>query len=180
MKYAAPVRKKLAVRTIFNYLGPLTNPSFPAKQMIGVYSTKFLEKYARAVQTLRFERVLVYSSEDGMDEVSPSSRTIVYEVEGDAMSSFTIDAEEFITQTEAERIPRGCTAEENARLFVETISSSRVTPLGKFIALNSALGMYAHAKGNIKEYYQHALDIVHGGEAKRKVEELKHGVTAAV
>ena len=96
------------------------------------------------------------------------------------MSNFTIDAEEYITRTEAECIPRSRTAEENAKLFMETISSSRVTPLGKFIALNSALGMYAHTKGNIKEYYQRALDIVHGGEAKRKVEELKHGVTATV
>lgn len=180
MKYAAPVRRALAVRTIFNFLGPLTNPSSPARQMIGIYSTDFLEKYAHAAKSLGYERVLIYSSEDGMDEVSPAARTVVCEVEGAQMSSFTIDSKEFITSAEAESIPRGCSAAENARNFIEAVSSGKETPLGKFIALNSALGMYARRKGDFKEYYKNAVDIIRSGAVLKKVEELRNEVPAAI
>lgn len=180
MKYAAPVRKALSVRTIFNYLGPLTNPSFPARQMIGVYSTEFLEKYACAAASLGYERVLIYSSEDGMDEVSPSARTVVYEVEGKKISSFSIDPQEFISPSEAESIPRGCSAAENVCNFIDAISAKKETPLGKFIALNSALGMYAREKGNFRDCYKKARDILLSGAVLQKVEELRNGHSSAV
>lgn len=180
MKYAAAVRKALAVRTIFNYLGPLTNPSFPSKQMIGVYSVDFLEKYANTAMALGFERVLIYSSQDGMDEVSPSAPTTVYEVENGKMSVFSIHPEEFISHNEAGSIPRGCSAAENARNFVDVISSGQETALGKFIALNSALGMYAHKKGDFREYYQNAREIILGGTLLKKVEDLRNGCPASV
>ncbi len=176
MKYAAPVRKALAVRTIFNFLGPLTNPSFPERQMIGVYSAEFLEKYANAAMALGYERVLIYSSKDGMDEVSPAAPTVVYEVEGDHITKLIINPEGFISPQEAERIPRGCDASGNVRNFVEAISSRKETPLGKFIALNSALGMYARKKGDFKEYYKTASEIILSGEVLKKVEELRNGV----
>ncbi len=180
MKYAAPVRRALAVRTIFNYLGPLTNPSFPSRQMIGVYSTEFLEKYANAAIALGYERVLIYSSQDGMDEVSPSAPTIVYEIEDGKTSVFSIHPDEFISREEAESLPRGCSATENARNFIDVISSGKETALGKFIALNSALGMYMHKKGDLKKYYRNAHEIVLEKTLLKKVEELRNGCPASV
>ncbi len=173
MKYAAPVRKALSVRTIFNYLGPITNPAFPKKQMIGVFSRNFLEKYARVVAGMGYERALIYSSEDGMDEVSPSAPTLVYEIEGGRISNFTINPGEFISPEEAASLPHHCTAAENASLFMEAISSPVPTALGKFIALNAALAMYTHGKGDIARHYHRALEIVHGGAAREKVNSLR-------
>ncbi|MCX7678222.1 MAG: anthranilate phosphoribosyltransferase [Spirochaetes bacterium] len=180
MKHAAPVRKALAIRTIFNFLGPLTNPSFPQNQMIGVYSTEFMEKYATATARLGYERVLVYSSEDGMDEVSPHAHTHVYEIEGSHVTTFTISPDEFISKEEARNIPKGLSAHENVQLFIETITTSTPTAVGKFIALNAALAMYAKQKGDIKKYFCQSIDIVHGGVLYKKVMELKNGATARV
>ena len=173
MKYAAPVRKALGMRTIFNYLGPITNPAFPGKQMIGVFSPGILEKYASVVSELGYERALVYSSSDGMDEVSPSAATTVCDIEGRDVSRFTIEPGEYITPGEAASLPRDRTSAENAELFIETISSPAPTALGKFIALNTALGMRMAKKGDIGRYYAEALETVHGGAALRKVRELR-------
>lgn len=174
MKYAMPVRKALSMRTIFNFLGPLTNPSSPLRQMIGVCGTELLEKYAAVVSRLGYERAIVYASHDGMDEVSPIAPTCVYEIEGNKITSFTINPDEYITWDEAQSIPKGCDAEKNVQLFMETISSQVPTPLGKFISLNAALAMYAKQKNDFKKYYRDSLDVVHSGEVLKKLRELKN------
>lgn len=173
MKYAAPVRKALGMRTIFNYLGPITNPAFPKRQMIGVFSTDFLETYTSVVAELGYERALVYSSSDGMDEVSPAAATIVCEIEGARVQRTIIEPGDYITKEEAASLPHHMTSGENADLFMETISSGRPTALGKFIALNTALGMYTVKKGDMRRYFDEALEVVHGGAALRKVNELR-------
>lgn len=173
MKYAAPVRKALGMRTIFNYLGPITNPAFPKRQMIGVFNRDFLDTYSSVVAELGYERALIYSSSDGMDEVSPLAPTSVREIEGSRVNEFTIEPGEYISPEEAASLPHHCTAAENADLFMDTISSAKATALGKFIALNTALGMHTMKKGDMGRYFSEALDLVHGGAVLRKLEELR-------
>jgi anthranilate phosphoribosyltransferase len=174
MKYAAPVRRQLATRTIFNYLGPLTNPAGTKRQSIGFFSPDFLPVYAETARSLSFERVLIYSSSDGMDEVSPYAPTTVFEIEGDDMRSFRINPEDFISPEEAASIPKGLEADDNAKIFMETAGSRKVTPLAKLIAMNAAVAMYAHNSGNgIKGSYQKCLDAITDGTVKGKVIELR-------
>lgn len=174
MKFAVPVRQKLAVRTIFNYLGPLTNPAGTKKQAIGFFSPDLLPLYAETALALSFDRSVVYSSLDGMDEVSPSARTMVYEIEGGSMKKFFIDPVEYISPEEAKTIPSKLTPEENAALFIETLSSGKLSPLAKLLALNSALSLYGHdGRNSISASYGRALQAITDGTVLKKLKELK-------
>jgi len=174
MKFAVPVRQKLAVRTIFNYLGPLTNPAGTKKQAIGFFSPDLLPLYAETALALSFDRTVVYSSLDGMDEVSPSAETIVYEIDSGVMKKFTINPAEYLIPEEAKTIPSKLTPEENSLLFIETISSGKPGPLAKLLALNSALSLYAHDSRNaIPESYEKALQAIMDGTVLKKLKELK-------
>ena len=89
-RFVVPVRGELAVRTIFNFLGPLTNPAGATSQLIGVADASFLETIAGALARLGVRRALVVSSEDGLDEVSTSAATQVVEVNGDELKRYTL------------------------------------------------------------------------------------------
>lgn len=177
MRFAVPVRKQLAVRTIFNYLGPLTNPAGTRRQAIGFFSPELLPVYAETASSLSYERCVIYSSLDGMDEVSPSADTIVYEIESGSMDRFVIKPGEYISAEEAGMIPSGLTPEENGLLFVETVSSGKPTPLVKLLALNSALALYGYDKNNtISKSYNTALGAIMDGTVHKKLKELKEEI----
>jgi anthranilate phosphoribosyltransferase len=93
-RFVIPVRRELAVRTIFNLLGPLTNPAGATRQLIGVADASFLERIAGALARLGVERALVVAGEDGLDEVSTSAATQVIEVNGDALRRYTLAPED--------------------------------------------------------------------------------------
>jgi anthranilate phosphoribosyltransferase len=174
MKHAAPVRKALGMRTIFNYLGPLTNPATPGRQAIGVFHPDVLPLYAETASKLGFERVLLYSGEGGMDEVSPARPTIVYDVRGTSTGTFTISPDEFITGAEARQLPSNCSPAGNVALFMDTISAKEPTPLGKCLALNTALAMQAaNGHPDMRRNYRTALDCIHGGDVLKKVNALR-------
>lgn len=174
MKYAVPVRKKLAVRTIFNFLGPLTNPAKTTKQIIGVFSPDFLPLYSQAAAGLDFERVLLYSAETGMDEVSPVHPTIVYDIRGTKIEEFRILPDQYITKEEAAKLPGDFTAEQNAEIFIETINSKKPTPLSKILALNTALALTVlEDNNNLTENFNKAIDILHSGEVLTCINKLK-------
>lgn len=170
MKFAAPVRKALGVRTIFNMLGPLTNPTAPKRQMIGIFHPEFLPLYSEAALKLPYEKIILYSGSSGMDEVSPFEPTLVYESNGKNMKQFAIHPDQYISTDEASKLPRDLTAEENAALFLETIQTGQPTPLGKLLALNTALALYTITDGSeLKENYKRALDIIHSQAVYRKL-----------
>ena len=174
MKFAAPVRKKLQIRTIFNYLGPLANPAGTMRQAIGFFSHELLPVYAEAVRALDFERAIVYSSLDGMDEISPYEPTLLYEIEGDRSEKKLFSPEKFISKEEALQIPKGLSAEENARLFEEIISCGHETPLAKLLAMNSAVAMFAHNPQNdISTSFGKALELIISGEVLKKLKCLR-------
>lgn len=174
MKFAVPVRKQLAVRTIFNYLGPLTNPAGTKKQAIGFFSPELLPVYAETARSLAFDRCVIYSSLDGMDEVSPTADTVVYEIESESMERFTITPDKYIAEIEASQIPSHLSAEENALFFIETVSSGKASPLAKLLALNSALSLYAYDRNNsIDDSYSMALEAITDGKVNNKMKELR-------
>src|SRR4051794_25180969 len=94
MRHVAPVRKELAVRTVFNFLGPLTNPAGPKRQIIGVADVRYLEKIAAALGELGTEGALVVSSADGLDEFSASRATRVVELKGGTLETYAVTPEQ--------------------------------------------------------------------------------------
>src|ERR1035441_1702474 len=107
-RFVVPVRRELAVRTIFNFLGPLTNPAGARRQLIGVSDPGYLETMAGALALLGTDHALLVSSEDGLDELSISAPTRVFEVIGTEISSFTVSAEEVgLEAAPAQEMPGG-------------------------------------------------------------------------
>ena len=95
MKYVAPVRKELGIRTIFNLLGPLTNPASAARQIVGVYSKELTITFAKVLQKLGSKHVLVVHGEDGMDEISITGKTFIAELKDNVIKEYTIRPSEF-------------------------------------------------------------------------------------
>ncbi len=174
MKYAVPIRKTLAVRTIFNYLGPLTNPAGTEKQIIGVFSPEILPLYSKALAELNYERVLLYSGEKGMDEVSPLNPTIIYDVRGSKIEEFRIHPEEFISADEAAQLPKNLNAAENAEVFLKMLNKKEPSPLSKTLALNTALALKVLKNNDdLKANFNETLDVIQSGQVLKKLESLK-------
>ncbi len=174
MKYAMPVRKKLAVRTIFNYLGPLTNPLSPKKQMIGIFSPKFLETYAQTALYLNYEHLILYSAQNNMDEVSPTNKTLVYEIKnGKILKTWEINPSDFFDISEMKNLPKNKTAKENANIFIETLESPKITPLKKLLALNCSLALTIFKNTNLKENYNEMIDFLNSKKILEKINELR-------
>jgi anthranilate phosphoribosyltransferase len=117
-RFVVPVRRDLAVRTIFNLLGPLTNPAGASRQLIGVSDVSFLETIAGALARLGVDRALVVCGEDGLDELSVAAATKVVEVNGDELRSYTLaPGEAGVDPVESDALARDCaggTPEQNA------------------------------------------------------------------
>jgi anthranilate phosphoribosyltransferase len=142
-RYVMPVRHELAVRTIFNLLGPLTNPAGASRQLIGVSDPGFLETIAGALALLGSRRALVVSGEDGLDEVSSSAPTRVVEVDGPDIRRYTIDPADLIPTAPAGHLAlEGGTPAENAavtRAILEGEEGARAD----LALINAAAAIYA-------------------------------------
>ena len=140
--HVVPVRKELAVRTIFNFLGPLTNPAGAARQVIGVSDPAFLETMAGALAALGARRALVVSSEDGMDELSTSAPTHVVEVDGGRIARYVLTPEEVGLSRALDTAVVGGTPEENAAT-ARSIFAAKTGPARDLAALNAGAAIYA-------------------------------------
>ncbi|MBN2434374.1 MAG: anthranilate phosphoribosyltransferase [Spirochaetes bacterium] len=174
MKYAVPVRKQLATRTLFNMLGPLTNPTRPKRQMIGIFDKAYLPVYSQAAVQIGFDHLVLYSSQDGMDEVSPFAITQVAEIKGHDIREYEIDPAPYITKEEALSIPSHYSAQQNAQLFLETVCEKKDTPLVKLLSLNSALALCVLDKASsIEEGFKMAHEQIISGNVMQSIEILR-------
>ena len=168
-RFVIPVRRELAVRTIFNLLGPLTNPAGARRQLIGVSDPGFLETMAGALALLGVDRALVVSAEDGLDEVSATAPTHVVEVNGVEISSYVLTPEQAGLDGAAEA-PAGGTPEENAALteaILRVDGRSGGAVAGEDVALiNAGAAIYvAGAADTIAEGVEVARAAVEDGRA---------------
>jgi anthranilate phosphoribosyltransferase len=143
-RFVVPVRHELAVRTIFNLLGPLTNPAGADRQLIGVSDPGFMDTVAGALARLGVRRALVVSSEDGMDEVSVSAATRVVEVNGQEIVHYTITPEELGVASTPASDPtlEGGTPADNARV-TRAILAGEQGPRADLAAINAGAAIYA-------------------------------------
>ncbi|MGO9490419.1 MAG: anthranilate phosphoribosyltransferase [Solirubrobacteraceae bacterium] len=169
-RFVMPVRRELAVRTIFNLLGPLTNPAGARRQLLGVSDPRFLETMGGALAALGVDRALVVASQDGLDEVSSSAPTTVVEVNGEELRSYVLRPEDVGVQADGgERLEGGSPA-ENAALTVAILGGG--TPPGEALAaINAGAAIYASgAVGSIAEGVQAAREAVQDGRALQALE----------
>ncbi len=181
MRFAAPVRKALGVKTIMNILGPLLNPAGAEYEVLGVYSPDLMQDYARAAKSLGAKRVMVISSKDGYDEISPCAETLVYQINGDGKEyRYTISPEKFgITDADESELSGG-SGEDNARLAMEVLEGKGRRTIRYAVGLNAGALLYISGKAKtLKEGYDMALSALDDGRVLSKIEEVKEFSHAA-
>ncbi len=142
MKHAAPVRKELGVRTIFNILGPLTNPAGAANHLIGVFHPDLVGIHVRVLQRLGSKRAVVVWGKDGMDEVSLGAATMVGELSNGEVREYEIHPEDFGMHMKSNRGLKVADAQESKEMVLEAMSGVEGTPR-EIVVLNAGTALYA-------------------------------------
>jgi anthranilate phosphoribosyltransferase len=171
MKFVAPIRAELKARTVFNILGPLTNPAGANRQVLGVFSKQFVEPLAGVLKALGTERALVVHG-DGMDDLTVSGTTHITEVSSSGLKSYQLTPEEVgLKRYERDELLGG-DAVENAKTLREILTGDIQGAKRDVILLNAGAGLYISDKaGSIKEGVALARDLIDSGKALEKLEE---------
>ena len=173
MKYVGAIRKELGIRTVFNILGPLTNPASPSRMLLGVYSEALVEPLARVLNSLGVKRALVVYGTDKMDEISASSPTFVCELNSGEYKNSTIKPEDFgLTSCKKEELVGG-TPEENAQITLAILKGEK-GPKRNAVLLNAGAALYIGGKADsIADGIKLAAELIDSGKALAKLEEFK-------
>ena len=167
----APVRHALAVRTIFNFLGPLTNPAGARHQLIGVSDARYMEAIAGALAQLGVDRALVVAGEDSLDEVSTSAPTRIFEINGTEITSYTIEASDLgIESRDGLAGVAGGTPEHNAALTRAVLEGEDGAARDLALANAGAAIYAAKAAASLREAVALAADAVDSGRAAETLE----------
>ncbi|WP_432630587.1 anthranilate phosphoribosyltransferase [Brotaphodocola sp.] len=175
MKYVAPVRKELGIRTIFNILGPLANPAGANMELMGVYDETLVEPLAQVLANLGVKRALVVYGTDHLDEISMSAPTKVCEVRDGAFTSYEITPEQFgFSRCQKEDLAGG-TPEENAKITMAILNGER-GPKRDAVLMNAGSAIYLAGKAeSIAEGIKIAGEIIDSGKAKKQLEAFVNG-----
>jgi len=172
MKNVGPTRLELGTRTIFNLLGPLSNPAGVKRQMVGVFSRQWIEPLARVLKNLGAEAAWVVHGSDGLDEITTAGPTHVAALEDGAVRSFEITPEDAGLQRVRPEALRGGEAKENAAALHDVLKGKK-TAFREVAVLNAAAGlMVAGRAGELKEAVALAQKAIDSGEAKARLERL--------
>ncbi len=172
MKYVAPVRKALGIRTVFNILGPLTNPAGANMQVMGVYDETLVEPLAHVLANLGVKRALVVYGQDVLDEISLSAPTTICEVKDGSFSSYTISPQQFGYEMCRKEELEGGAPKENAGI-IRDILDGRKGPKRNAVTMNAGAGLYVAGKAaSIEEGVRLAEQLIDSGAAKRRLEEF--------
>lgn len=172
MKYVAPVRKELGARTIFNILGPLTNPAKADIQLLGVYSADLVEPLARALSGLGVRRGMTVYGTDKLDEISMSSPTLVCEFEDGKFHTYEIKPEDFGLTRCGKAELKGGDPETNAKLTRDILSGTKGPKRGA-VLLNAGAGLYLCGKASsVKDGVTLAAELIDSGKALAKLDEF--------
>ena len=173
MKHVAPVRKELAVRTIFNFLGPRTNPARATRQLLGVSDRRYQETIAEALLALGCERALVVSADDGLDEVSISGPTRIVEVaEGATKEWHVTPADVGLSEAPLDQIAGG-SPQENAAV-VEAVLDGREGPARDVVVLNAGAAIVAGGSAtDLGEGLDRAREAIDRGAARGVLDKLR-------
>ncbi len=172
MKYVAPVRKELGIRTVFNILGPLTNPAGAKMQLLGVYDEELVLPMAQVLYNLGVRNSLVVYGQDGLDEISMSAPTTVCEVREGNFEKYVIQPEDFGMKKYKKEDLLGGTPEENAQITRDILSGVK-GPKRDAVVLNSAAALYAARKSaTMQEAVKLAEEVIDSGRAMVQLEKF--------
>jgi len=172
MKHAAPVRKELGIRTIFNILGPLTNPAGASNQLLGVFHQDLVGILVRVLQRLGSKHVLVVYGKDGMDEVSLGAATLVGELKDGEIREYEIHPEDFGLRMISNRGLKVADAVESKAMLLEALADVEGTPR-EIVVLNAGVALYAaNVAGSIHEGIERARAAIASGAAQEKLEQF--------
>src|SRR5712664_859627 len=171
-RHAAPARKQIGVRTVFNLLGPLTNPAGAQSQVLGVFSEDVIDLVAATLAELGVERAFVVHGAGGLDEISLAGETMVAEVRGGAVRRFAVTPEEFgVARAPLESV-RGGTATENAAL-IRRVLEGEAGPARDIVVVNAAAALVAAGvAANFREAAGLASFVISSGAASEKLASL--------
>lgn len=175
MKYVGPIRKELGFRTVFNILGPLTNPASPEYMLLGVYSDALVEPLARVLTTLGVKRGMVVYGTEGLDELSSVSDTLICEFGDGNYKTYTLTPEEFgfIRGTKADLT--GGTPQDNADITLDILEGHTHGAHRDTVVLNAAAAFYIAGRVNtIAEGVALAQELIDSGAALKTLEAYRH------
>ncbi|MDR1467686.1 MAG: anthranilate phosphoribosyltransferase [Spirochaetaceae bacterium] len=174
MKYVAPVRKELGIRTIFNILGPLVNPAGAKMELLGVYSEDLIEPLARVLANLGVNNALVVYGQDGFDEISASAPTTVCEVRKGVFKKYEIKPEDYGLERCKKDDLTGGSPQENAAITLAILQGKDKGPRCNAVLLNSAAAIYtARPDTTIQKAVALAREMIDSGKALRQLEAFK-------
>jgi len=165
MRFVGPVRKKIGKRTIFNMIGPLSNPALVDRQVVGVFDKKLLKIFAEGLKNLNIKFAWIVNSEDGLDEISPYAKTNVIQLKNDEISEITIDPQ--VLNINAEKFDNlvGDDANYNANKMIE-IFKGKDNDFSKAVCLNAAAGLIVSEKySNFELAYKYTREFIQTGVA---------------
>ncbi len=172
MKYVANVRSELSIRTIFNILGPLTNPAGATMQVLGVYEKELVEPLINVLNNLGVSSALSVYGMDNMDEISVSDKTFVCELKDGETFSYEISPEDFGIEIASKKDLVGGDAKENAKITLDILKGQK-GPKRDAVVLNSAAGLYVAGKvQSLAEGVDLACQIIDSGKALEQLEKF--------
>lgn len=173
MKYVAPVRREMGVRTVFNILGPLTNPAKPAYQLMGVYTDSLLEPMAKILPKIGVKRGMVVYGEDVLDEISASAKTRVCEFDQNGYKTYELDPRDFGFELCDKSELSGGTPEQNAQITRDILSGAERGAKRTAVLLNSGAALYIAGKADsVKNGVDLAAQLIDSGAAARVLEKF--------
>ncbi|MFR1203454.1 MAG: anthranilate phosphoribosyltransferase [Blautia sp.] len=173
MKYVAPIRKELGIRTVFNILGPLSNPAGANMELMGVYDETLVEPLAQVMAKLGVVKGMVVYGQDKLDEISMSAPTTVCEIRDGWFQSYQIRPEQFGYNSCAKEELAGGTPEENAQITRDILEGREKGPKRQAVCLNAGASLYITGKAKtIEEGVRMAESLIDSGAAAKKLEEF--------
>ena len=173
MKYVGAIRRELGFRTVFNILGPLTNPAHPKTQLLGVYDESLCEPLAKVLMSLGVKRGMVVFGQDKLDEISISSPTTVCEFKGDMYKNYEIRPEDFGFRTADKSELVGGTPAENAAITLAILKGEEKGAKLNAVLMNAGAAIYLGGKADtLADGVKLARKLVESGEALKKLNEF--------
>lgn len=172
MKYVGAIRKELGFRTVFNILGPLTNPGSPKRQLLGVYDEYLVEPLAQVLINLGLERGMVVYGKDKLDEISMSAPTTICEFKDGWFKTYTVSPEDFGFERCTKQDLEGGTPEENAKITLAILNGEKGHKRNA-VLLNAGAALYIGGKAeSMKEGVKLAAEIIDSGKAVKTLEQF--------
>ena len=169
MKYVMPVRQKISEKTIFNLLGPHTNPCNAKKQIIGVYDEKLLKTFCNVSKNLEMEHVMIVHGSDGLDEITITGRTSIVELKDNNINEFNISPKDFGLSLATLDDIYAKSSEDSLRLIKQAFAGEK-SPVQDMIALNSGAALYiSGVVDSIGDGVDQSFKLMNNGEAQAKL-----------